>query len=111
MEEKRSEIRIGVELDDNNIPERIRWKATDAGESSEAKAFLLSVWDTNEENTLRIDLWTKEMSVEEMKKFTYQSLVTMADTFERATGEKNMGDALREFSRMFGIEMKVIEPQ
>lgn len=111
MEEKRSEIRIGVELDDNNIPERIRWQATDQSELGDANAFMLSVWDTEESNTLRIDLWTKEMKVDEMKKFTYQHLATLADTFERATGEKNMGGAIREFARMFGLEMKVIEPQ
>ena len=48
------------------------------------------------------------MTVEEMKKFTYQHLATLADTFERATGEKNMSGAIREFARMFGLEMQVI---
>jgi len=109
MESKRSEIRIGVELDENNVPQDIRWMASDTDvNTAAAKAFMLSVWDPKENNTLRMDLWTKEMTVEEMKKFTYQHLTTLADTFERATGEKNMGGAIREFARMFGLEMQVI---
>ena len=102
MESKRSEIRIGVELDENNVPQDIRWMASDTDvNTAAAKAFMLSVWDPKEN-------WTKEMTVEEMKKFTYQHLATLADTFERATGEKNMSGAIREFARMFGLEMQVI---
>jgi gliding motility-associated protein GldC len=45
------------------------WSAQDGGiELSEAKAIMLSVWDSKVES-MRIDLWTKEMPVDEMKIF------------------------------------------
>jgi gliding motility-associated protein GldC len=50
-------------------------------ELEEAKAVMLSVWDSKAKESLRIDLWTKEMPVDEMKIFFHQTLVTMSDTF------------------------------
>ena len=94
---KRSEIKLSVQLDENNVPERIDWEAEDNGEKSQSKAVLLSLWDEKEKNTLRIDLWTKEMSVEEMKAFFHQNILTMADTFERATNESKMAEQMRDF--------------
>jgi gliding motility-associated protein GldC len=38
-------------------------------ELEEAKAVMLSVWDSKAKESLRIDLWTKEMPVDEMKIF------------------------------------------
>lgn len=111
MSNKTSEINLNVELDVNNVPEKITWKASDASdEIKKAKAFLLSVWDENEKNTLRMDLWTKEMSVEEMNKFFFQTYITMADTFERATNEDGIGEAMRDFAEFFGEKMGVIKP-
>ena len=111
MEKRRSEIRIGVELDENSIPENIRWKASEKDELKEAKALMLQVWDAKEMNTLRVDLWTKDMPVDHMKRFMYQSLITMSDTLERSTNESNMAGAMREFARMFGEKLKVIQAQ
>lgn len=94
---KKSEIKLTISLDENQVPEKIQWEASDSGEPgvNECKAFLMSLWDAKQNNTLRIDLWTKEMMVDEMKHFCYQSLITMADTFERATGDKEMAEELR----------------
>ena len=64
-----SEIKLTVHLDENKVPERIDWEAEDGGARSSSKAVLLALWDEQERNTLRIDLWTKEMTVEEMKAF------------------------------------------
>ena len=64
-----SEIKLTVHLDENKVPERIDWEAEDGGVRSSSKAVLLALWDEQERNTLRIDLWTKEMTVEEMKAF------------------------------------------
>ncbi len=111
MSKKISEINLKVALDVNNVPEQISWTASDASEEvKKAKAFLLSVWDEEEKNTLRMDLWTKEMSVEEMNKFFFQTYITMADTFERATNEDGIGEAMREFAEFFGEKMGVIQP-
>lgn len=100
-----SDIRITVQLDENRVPERIGWEAEDGGVRSEAKAALLSFWDSGERNTLRVDLWTKEMSVEEMKSFFHQNILTLADTFERATGEGKMAAQMRDFAAYFAEHM------
>jgi gliding motility-associated protein GldC len=72
---KSSEIKIQVGLNENNLPLSMKWSAQDGNiENSPAKAFMLSLWDEKDNNTMKIDLWTKEMSVEEMKQFFNQTL-------------------------------------
>ena len=83
---KTTEIKFEIALDENNVPEKIVWNAKDNGKTAEAKAMILSVWDKEERNTLRIDLWNKEMEVDEMKRFVHQTILTLADSFEKATG-------------------------
>ena len=108
---KKSEIRVEVLTNENNIPESINWTAEDGGvENASAKAMILSFWDEKELNAMRIDLWNKEMSVDEMKKFFHQTLLTMADTFERATGEKNITEDLRDYCAHFADKMNILPP-
>lgn len=112
MEEKiikTSEISIKVGLDENNLPIAMKWSAEDGNiENANAKACLLSLWDAKENNTMKIDLWVKDMSVEEMKQFFHQSLLSMADTFERATGEKNITEDLRDYCYHFADKMNIL---
>ena len=104
----KSEIKIQVELDENKVPEILRWTAPDGGiENDTAKAMLLSIWDSKVQETLRIDLWTKDMPVDEMKKFFHQTLVAMADTFERATDDKKMSDTKRDFCAYFAEKLEL----
>ncbi len=86
---KSSEINFNVTLDENQVPEKISWLATDAGmeEELDSKAIMISVYDTDSEETLRMDLWTKKMKVDEMKRFFHQTIISMADTLQRATNE------------------------
>lgn len=106
---KTSEIKITVGLNDNKVPERMIWSATDGNiEKQEARAMLLSMWDPNLKNTLKIDLWTEEMTVEEMKQFFHQTLLTMADTFERATGETRITEDLRDYCYHFAEKMEIL---
>lgn len=108
---KESNITIKVLTNENNIPEKISWTAEDGGvENSPAKAMMLTLWDEKELNAMRIDLWTKDMTVDEMKKFFHQTLLTMADTFERATGEKNITEDLRDYCAHFGDKMNILPP-
>ena len=98
MSHKESQIKINVQLDENNVPEKIFWEASDGGQDlSECKATFLSFWDNKSKDTLRIDLWTKEMRNDEMKQFFHQTLVSMADTLERATNEDKMAADMRDF--------------
>lgn len=105
-----SEINFKVSLDENNVPLKIEWSASDTEKESLCKALMISLWDEHEQNTLRIDLWNKELLVDEMKKFFHQSLVTMADTFERATGEDKMAGDMRDFCDYFAERMKLKPP-
>ena len=108
---KSSEIKIEIETNENNVPTGIQWSAEDGGvENAEAKALILALWDKKEQNTMRIDLWNDQMSVEEMKQFFHQTLITMADTFERATGEKNMSEDLRDYCFHFADKMGIKSP-
>jgi gliding motility-associated protein GldC len=103
-----SEIRIAVELDENRVPEKLMWSAQDGGiDQEEAKAMMLSIWDSKAQETLRIDLWTKEMPVDEMKKFFHQTLVAMADTFQRATQDEKMTDTMKDFCDYFAEKMEL----
>ena len=105
-EMKTSDIKITVGLDENNVPDKLLWTAQDGGiEQEEAKALLLSVWDSKAKETLRIDLWTKDMPVDEMKQFFHQTLVAMADTFQRATADEKMSDTMRDFCEYFAEKM------
>lgn len=105
---KKSEIKFTVTLDENKMPTKIDWSASDADITSTSKAIMLSVWDAEAKNTLRIDLWTKEMMVDEMKLFYHQSLLSMSDTLERATGEKEAAQAMRNFAQDFGERMNLV---
>ena len=105
---KQSEIKFIVTLDDDNNPEKIDWSASDAGKVSTSKAVMISLWDAQEKNTLRIDLWTKDMMVDEMKQFYHQNLLSMADTLERATGEKEAAKAMRNFAQEFGERLNLV---
>lgn len=105
---KQSEIKFTITLDGNKLPEKIDWSASDAKKESTSKAVMIALWDTEEKNTLRIDLWTKDMMVDEMKQFYHQNLLSMADTFERATGEVQAAMAMRNFAQEFGVRMKLV---
>jgi gliding motility-associated protein GldC len=104
---KTTEIKFEIELDENNVPEKIVWNAKDNGKTAEAKAMILSVWDKEERNTLRIDLWNKEMEVDEMKRFVHQTILTLADSFEKATGEKKMADTMRDFCEYYAEKLEL----
>ena len=108
---QKKDISITVELDEDNIPTAIDWDATDMEGQGIAKcrAMLLSMWDHEKQDTLRLDLWTKEMKIDEMKIFFHQTLVTMADTLETATEEEQMAEDMRDFTAYFADKMEIKE--
>lgn len=106
---KQSEITFRVTVDENNLPQKIAWEAPGAGEKSECKSLMVALWDEKENNTLRIDLWTKDMSVDEMKKFFHQNVVTLTDTYMRATGDETTVKKVKKFFGDLGKEMGVLQ--
>ena len=106
MANKVSNINIQVEVDENHVPEKLNWTAEDGGVTNEeAKAMLLSIWDSNAKESLRIDLWTKDMPVDEMKIFFHQTLVAMSDTFNRATQDEKMTATMKDFCDYFADKL------
>ena len=105
---KTSKIELNVELDDNRVPEKLFWTAQDGGiTNEEAKAMMLAVWDAKAQETLRIDLWTKDMPVDEMKVFFHQTLVAMSDTFKRATQDEKMTATMKDFCDYFAEKLEI----
>jgi gliding motility-associated protein GldC len=98
-----STITINVQTDENKVPDAISWNATDssAEQDHKAKAMMVSFWDGAEKTALRIDLWTKEMMVDEMADFFYQTFMTMADTYGRATNHKEAVADIKQFAQDF----------
>ncbi len=107
---KNEQIIFDIQLDDNNVPEKIKWTASENKTNAEAKAIILSVWDASTQNAMRIDLWNKEMAVDEMKQFVHQTILTLADSFERATNEKAMADTMRDFCEYYAEKMNIKAP-
>ena len=107
-EKQHSSIHLEVELDENRIPEKLQWTAEEGGISKEeAKAMMLSVWDHKSKETLRIDLWTKDMPIDEMKMFFHQTLVSMSDTFNRATQDEKMTATMKDFCDYFAEKLEI----
>ena len=106
--EHNSEIKFIVSLDENKIPEEISWTAIDGGIDNEpSKAIMISVWDHKKKDTLKMDLWTKDMPVDEMKQFYHQTLVAMAESFERATDDAKMGATMKDFCDYFAEKLEL----
>ena len=93
---KKSEIRFSIALDDNKVPEAISWSATDAGPDIHfAKAINIALWDREQVGTMKIDLWTKDMPIDEMKRFCVDNIGSMAENIVTATNDKEMANKMR----------------
>ena len=93
---KESEIKFKVSLDEENIPEKIAWDADEKEKRgySETKSISVSLWDSEQKNTLRIDLWTKDMPLDEMKRFYIDCLGGIGQTLLNATGDQHMSNEI-----------------
>ncbi|MCP9237300.1 gliding motility protein GldC [Lewinella sp. JB7] len=102
---RKSRITVDVGLDGQNMPVEMKWVASDNPNGSapqECKAMLLSLFDEKTKETLKIDLWTKEMQVIEMDRMFYQTLRGLADTYFRATQNKELANQMQQFTFYFG---------
>lgn len=99
----KSTISIDVQMDENRVPDAIQWSATEstAQNIQKAKAMMISFWDSADKAALRIDLWTKDMMMDEMADFFYQTLMTMADTYGRATKYQDQVSEMKDFAKDF----------
>jgi gliding motility-associated protein GldC len=108
MPKKTSLISIEVTVDENKVPEKIIWSAPDGGVENEmAQAMLLALWDGQNQETLRMDLWVKEMPVDQMKMFFHQTFLTMSDTYLRATQDEKMASTMKDFCDYFAEKINL----
>lgn len=101
-----SEIKIIVRLDEDKIPSSIEWTSDEGNEKyTEAKAFLLSIFEKQSQDTLKLDLWTKEMEIGEMDRFMYHTLKSLCDTYTKATNHAELGNDMMKFVEYFGSKI------
>ena len=98
-----SQINIQIELAEDKMPETIQWMAPDGGveDWQKSKAILLGLWDGENKEAMRIDLWTSKMMVDELNDFFYQTLFGMADTYVRATRNAELANEMKDFAKNF----------
>lgn len=106
-----STIKIDVLLDPQKVPEQISWSASGGTNEAaqKAKAMCIAFWDGADKTALRIDLWTKDMMMDEMADFYYQIIMTMADTFDRATHQTELVNDMKNFSKEFIKKFRAIQ--
>ncbi len=108
---KTSDITIRVSLDKDRVPLKIEWSASDmheGGKFEACKAMAVALFDKEHRDTLRIDLWTKEMQVQEMDRFMYQTLRSLSQTYLRATQNKDLAEEMAQFAQHFGEKTEII---
>lgn len=107
---KISEINFKIQLDENKIPEKIEWQASDSGEAyTETKSIMLSMWDQEEKTAMRIDLWTQDMRVDEMDAHFFQTLITLAESYQRATNSSIVVDEMQNFCESLADKISAAE--
>ena len=106
-----SEIKLKITVDENQLPHKIEWEAPDAKEGSICKSMMLALWDEKENNTMRIDLWTKEMPVDQMRVFVHQTLIGIRASYLKATQDVEMGESFQQFCDYFSDELKLGKAQ
>lgn len=108
-----AEIKLTVDLDNNHLPTKIVWEASDAAESTpaECRSMMLSLWDGNKKTTAAIDLWTKDTTVEDINLHFFQVFHKMADTYLKATRNSAVADSIHEFGNGFGQRLGLLRQQ
>lgn len=104
-----AEIKVTVDLDNDNLPIRIEWQASEAKDDGPVpcQSVMLSLWDSENKTTAAIDLWTKETTVDDMNLHFYQVLHKMADTYFRATKNPDIAKLIHEFGDSFGESLGI----
>ncbi len=101
-------LKFEVELDENHLPVNMKMDASDgAGSEDDIKALMISAWTAKTKETLRIDLWTKDMPVNEMLIMYHQTMMGMANTLEKATGHDKLAGALKDYCEFFAEQTKI----
>ena len=108
---RQAEINFRVTLDEKHMPERIDWDATDAGEpgAKKCEAILISLWDSKGKDTLGIDLWTKNMMVDDMNVFVHQTLLKLSSTYKDATNDSSTAKLINDCAKDFAEKLQLVK--
>ncbi|MDP2362966.1 MAG: gliding motility protein GldC [Ignavibacteria bacterium] len=108
---RKSEIKFTIELDDKKMPEKIEWQADDADfeGTKEAKTMMLSLWDKEDKVTLGIDLWTKDMLVNDMNLHFYQMILKLGVTYRKAASDTETAKMFDDFASEFAGKLKLFD--
>lgn len=106
----RKEINIELELDENNVPARMWWQSTDDVNPNkpEVKAMFLSMFDEETKDTLKLDLWTTAFQINEMDRFVYHTIRSLADSYFKATKNQDLANDMQRFAQYFGEKTEVL---
>ncbi len=103
-------VQIRVSLGEDMVPERIEWKAMENQEDwVNAKAFLLSIFEESTQDTLKLDLWTKEFQMGEMDRFMYYTLRSLCETYYKATNNQQLSNEFQAFVEYFGKSTEILK--
>ena len=103
-------LKFEIELDENHLPLKIKMNSGENNVDEDSiKALMISAWSAYSKETLRIDLWTKEMMVEEMKFFTIQILDSLGDTYMKSTNDEKIGNEIKMFAKKIGKMSNVLK--
>ena len=106
----KSKLTFDLELDENNVPKNIVMNSTDKqAVNINLKSLMIAGWDETTKETLRVDLWTKDMMVNEMFIMYHQTLISMANTLEKSTGHDKLAGALKDYCEFFAEQTKIID--
>jgi len=102
-------LKFEVELDENNLPENIKMMPDGSSEGQiDLKALMIAGWDSVKKETLRVDIWTKDMPVNDMFILYHQNMMSMATSLEKSTGQDKLAEALRDYCAFFAKETKIL---
>ncbi len=99
-------IRVG--LDEDNMPVEMQWQA-EGSPARATKAMLLSLFDAENKETMKIDLWTLDMQVVEMDHLVFNTLRGLADTYFKATQNQALAVDFQRFVQYFGEKTEIIK--
>jgi len=106
-----AEIKLTVNLDNDDVPTRIEWEATEGQGNGpvDCQSMMLSLWDSDKQSVAAIDLWIKDMTIDEMNLYFYQVIHKMADTYLRATKNAELARSIHEFGDDFGESLGLVK--
>ena len=102
------DIHLRVQLDQDRLVESITWDATDKPQdaSSSVKCFSLAIWDKDQRGTLRLDMWDKEMTMDEMNVFVVQAIGGLSELLVNATGNEGAARRVAEFAESLSRDLQ-----